>query len=181
MTKLIIQIPCYNEEKYVMRCYTFLKSYLTEHKFDYEILFINDGSTDNTIKELWVIQKADTNVKLISYSKNKGKGLAVTVGLRYSKHRIKLILDCDLSVDIDELYKINWAWIIKQNVIKGQRIQTVRQPLYRIFLGKCWKLLIGQATGLYMDTQNPFAIINLPQDFYEGLSVKGFARDQSPR
>jgi len=177
-TKCIsVIIPCYNEEKVIRDNYYLISNFLDKYRFSYEIIYINDGSTDKTLEKLRSIDKNFNGVNIISYKKNVGKGYAVFRGLCESNFKTKLILDADLSVSITELFKLNWNWVINQPVIKGQRVQVIRQPFYRILLGKAWKLITYYYTGLYMDTQCPFMILNLDDAFYWCLGVKGFAFD----
>lgn len=171
-------IPCYNEEKKIFTCYNRISSFLDKYSFNYQIMFINDGSTDDSLAVMRSIQKKDfSGVNVITYKKNIGKGYAVFRGLNESIFNTKLILDCDLSISINELYKLNWTWVRNQKIIKGQRIQVERQPLYRVFVGKVWKFITYLFTGIYMDTQAPFMILNLNQKFYKDLEINGFAFD----
>lgn len=174
---LSIIIPCYNEEESLIRCLSELTEFLDKRKFKYEIIFVNDGSTDKTHKLIEAFADGDVWVKSISYRKNVGKGYAVFRGLNKARFKTKMILDCDLSIHVKELYKLNWSWIKKQDIVKGHRVQIIKQPLYRIFVGKVWKIITHIFTGLYMDTQSPFTILNLPNDFYKDLKINGFAFD----
>jgi len=170
-------IPCYNEQDNIEISYNQVSTYLDNHGFNYQIIFVNDGSTDNTLKILQHIQKEYFGVNIITYDKNVGKGYAVYRGLNDAVYKTKLILDCDLSVCISELYKLNWNWVRNQPIIKGQRIQVIRQPLYRIILGKIFKMITYLLTGLNYDTQCPFTILNLDKEFYSNLKINGFAFD----
>ena len=174
---LSIIIPCYNEDKKLIKCYSELTRFLDQKRFIYEIVFINDGSTDKTEKLIKAFEDGDVWVKAVTYKTNKGKGYAVYRGLIESKYKTKLILDCDLSIHIKELKKYNWYWLKKQDIIKGHRIQIIKQPFYRVMVGKIWKVITYLFTGLYMDTQSPFTILNLHHSFYKSLRVNGFAFD----
>ncbi len=170
-------IPCYNEHNNIQRCYNTIKEYLIKHNFQFEILFVNDGSTDHSLEILKKLSENNYLLNYITYKKNVGKGYAVFRGLNKAKYKTKLLLDCDLSIDINELYKLNWVWVINQKIIKGQRIQIKRQPIFRIFVGKVWKFITYLLTGIYMDTQSPFCIMNFEPEFYSDLSINGFAFD----
>jgi len=170
-------IPCYNEDNNIIDCYLELQEYLNKNRYIYEIVFIDDGSTDKTKKVIESLVDGDTWVKGIFYKKNLGKGYAVFRGLNESRYKTKLILDCDLSVHIKELSGFSWKFLKGQKIIKGHRRQVVKQPLYRIVVGKVWKFITYLFTGLYLDTQCPFTVLNLHYSFYKHLKINGFAFD----
>jgi len=175
--QISVIIPCYNERKNIQRCYNLVKEFLIRHNFEFEIIFVNDGSTDHSLEIIKKLSEGNYLLNYTSYKKNVGKGYAVFRGLNQAKYKTKLLLDCDLSININELYKLNWVWVINQYIIKGQRIQVEKQPLYRIFVGKVWKFITYIFTGIYMDTQAPFTILNFNKDFYTDLEINGFAFD----
>lgn len=175
--KISIIIPCFNEEATIVSTIKKIAFYLELKKYEYEIIVIDDGSTDKTVKKFTNLMRTHhRNLFFLSFKQNRGKGVAVRKGLLLSKYKTKLILDADLSVSIVHLSRIK---IAKKgySVIKGQRVQTIKQPFYRILVGKMWKMLVFLRTGLFMDSQCPFFLLNLPDKFYKGLKINGFAFD----
>lgn len=173
-------VPAYNEEGCIEGNIRGLDFWLKKHFIDtYEIIIVNDGSTDRT-HEI-ISRLANKNIKIKSYRKNRGKGYAVRTGLLSAKAPVILLLDADMSVRINELndglIDMVYNWSQDDLIVKGQRIQVQRQPLFRVFVGKCFKFLTYLFTGLYMDTQCPFVILKLPKSFYHVLQVDGFAYD----
>ncbi len=175
--KISIIIPCYNERNNIQTCLCNCMFELEAKKFEYEIVVVDDGSSDCTKMAVLDLMKKFKRIKLISYLENEGKGFAVRQGLIKAKYKTKLILDCDLSVDITELSTLNFDWVKKQKIIKGHRLQIIPQPLFRILVGKIWKVITWFFTGLYMDTQCPFMILNTNQSFYKNTKINGFAFD----
>lgn len=97
--KLSIIIPCYNEENNVELIYNEIKNNFKKIK-DYEIIFINDGSKDNTIGNLKHInKKAHENIKIINFSRNFGKEAAMYAGLKESRGEYVSIIDADMQQD----------------------------------------------------------------------------------
>ena len=83
MKKISIIVPMYCEEKIVHECYSRLTDVLKNiENYDYEIIFIDDGSKDDTLEILIEISEKDNAVKIISFSRNFGHQAAVTAGLR---------------------------------------------------------------------------------------------------
>ena len=84
MKKISIVVPMYYEEEVARECYNRLKNILDKiENYNYELIFINDGSKDKTLSILEEIAKKDENVKIISFSRNFGHQCAVTAGLQY--------------------------------------------------------------------------------------------------
>jgi len=170
-------IPCYNEAMKISDTVNAIDKFLSLRNFDYEIILINDGSSDNTQDIILSLGRRYKKVYFKALMKNMGKGYAVRQGLLMAKHHSKLILDADQSVSIIELEKLNLCWKQDFKIIKGQRIQVERQPLHRIFAGKCFKILVWIFIGLYLDSQCPFTLLRLPKEFYHDLKIDGFAFD----
>jgi len=98
--KLSIIVPCYNEEDNVLSFYNTVKNTFENVSFDYEIIFINDGSHDNTFKNLKKIYKESSlNIKIINFSRNFGKESAIYAGLVESVGDYVSIIDADLQQD----------------------------------------------------------------------------------
>lgn len=96
MKKLNIIVPCYNEEENIEHFYKSVKSSL--NNVNYEIIFVNDGSTDNTLKEIKQIYKKDKkHIKIIDFSRNFNKDAAIYAGLQYSNSKYTCIIDADLQ------------------------------------------------------------------------------------
>ena len=98
MKKLTIIVPAYNEEKNVPLFYEETKQFCTHQEFDYEFLFVNDGSKDQTLAEIKKLVQRDSRVKYISFSRNFGKEAAMHAGLEASRNSdAVVIIDCDLQ------------------------------------------------------------------------------------
>jgi hypothetical protein len=97
--RLSLIIPCYNEEKNIARFLKESKTILSD--VEYELIFINDGSTDNTILELKKIQKeGSTNITIINFSRNFGKEAAIYAGLQHASGDYIILIDADLQQPI---------------------------------------------------------------------------------
>lgn len=175
--EISVIIPCYNEAMRISDTVKVVDDYLKQKHFNYEIILVNDGSTDNTLDIILSLSHKYKNLYFFTSQTNRGKGFAVRQGLLMARYYSKLILDADMSVGITELYKLNWIWLRDIKILKGQRIQVKKQPIHRIFAGKCFKILVWLFTGLYMDTQSPFTFLRLPTEFYQDLKIEGFAFD----
>ena len=95
--KLSLVVPCYNEEKNISLMYDAVKSDFSGVDFDYEMVFVNDGSKDGTMKELRKLLDGDMPVKIVNFSRNFGKESAMYAGLREAEGDYVAIIDADLQ------------------------------------------------------------------------------------
>ena len=110
MDKISIIVPCYNEEEMIPLFYEELsKTTKKLKKVEFEVIYINDGSTDNSLKEMKNLSKEANNVKYISFSRNFGKEAAMMAGLDYATGDFVAIMDVDLQDPpkmLEEMYNI---------------------------------------------------------------------------
>ena len=101
MNKLVsVVIPCYNEEGNISKFYKSIESVINKSNYKFELIFVDDGSTDNTLCELnKVLKNNNIKVNVISFSRNFGKEAAMYAGLEMSKGDYAIIIDVDLEQD----------------------------------------------------------------------------------
>lgn len=98
MKKISIIVPTYNEEDIINLFYIELKNTVLKiNDYNYEVIFIDDGSKDNTLKILKDVKEKDENVKIISFSRNFGKESAILAGLENSDGELVVVMDSDLQ------------------------------------------------------------------------------------
>jgi len=94
---LSVIVPCFNEEEVIFETFKRIKSVLLKLDIQSEIIFINDGSTDQTEQILSELSKTDLKIKIISFSRNFGHQRAVTAGLNHCNSDMAVIIDADLQ------------------------------------------------------------------------------------
>ncbi|MFH1321453.1 MAG: dolichyl-phosphate beta-glucosyltransferase [Bacteroidota bacterium] len=140
-----IIVPIYNEEK---RMGMFLKELIQFSKKslkNYEILFVDDGSTDNTLELLKNIKKNNDEVKIISYKINKGKGHAVKTGVLSARGDKVLFIDADGSIAPNEIPPM-LDRLEKYDIVVGTRYSKrakVKQPTLRHITGTLFNLYVN--------------------------------------
>ncbi|HOJ49839.1 MAG TPA: glycosyltransferase family 2 protein [Spirochaetota bacterium] len=126
---LSIVLPVYNEEKNISLLYEKLDKVLKGLNKSYEIIFVNDGSKDNSYDELVKIAENDKNVKIINLRKNFGQTAAMAAGIDYSIGEIIILMDSDLQNDPEDIPalidKINEGY----DVVSGWRKKR-KDPLF---------------------------------------------------
>ncbi len=95
--KISLIIPAYNEEGNIKPIYDKVKKVLKDINYDYEIIFINDGSTDDTEKNILDIKKEDEKVQLIPFTRNFGHMAALIAGYNNCSGDAAITMDCDLQ------------------------------------------------------------------------------------
>lgn len=147
---LSIIIPVYSEEKRLNNL-SKIFSYFAKKKFSYEVVIVNDGSTDSTLKKLHSLQ-TNNSIIVLSYKQNQGKGFVIKQGMLHSNGRYKLFLDIDLSTPIDQFDKFlinlrNYDVIIGSRRLKESQFVR-RQPYLRELMGRIFTKLSQVITGL---------------------------------
>lgn len=166
---LSIIIPAYNEAERLPLTLVDMDKRLSSVKYSYEILVINDGSTDNTAEIVRKMTSAIKNLKLIDNRINQGKGGVVKQGMLLAKGEYRLFTDADNSTSIDHFEKMipyltpddtsvvgGYDVVIGSRAIKGSKLEPP-QPFYRQLLGKLSNIIIQivNVPGIW-DTQCGF-------------------------
>lgn len=126
--ELSVVVPVYNEEKSVESCIRHVAAYCRLKQISWEILVVDDGSTDQTSKVLSKIKRSEPDLPLrpLRYQPNRGKGCAVRTGVLQSNGRLILVTDVDLSSPIKESQYLIRALEDGADVAIGSR--ALRRP-----------------------------------------------------
>ena len=160
---LSIIIPTFNESKVIEKNLNKIISYFSE-KIDFEIIVVDDGSTDNTLEIISKLNKKKLIV--LNNTSNLGKGAALKIGIEKSKGDLILITDADLSTSIDQFEKLNNKFREGYDIVIGSRSTKdakvlIKQGYLRIAAGKTFNLLIKLILQInFKDTQCGFKLIN---------------------
>lgn len=95
--KISVVVPMYNEEAVARVCFERLTKTFSELSYDYELIFVNDGSRDGTLGILKEIAKEDAHAKVVSFSRNFGHQNAVSAGIDYATGDAVVLIDADLQ------------------------------------------------------------------------------------
>lgn len=114
-------VPCYNEEQVITTCHETLTRVLSPAIRDYQIVYVNDGSTDNTYELLQKIQSTDARVKVVDLARNFGHQIAVSAGLAYAEGAAVGLIDADLQDPPEVLLQMVQLWEQGYEVVFGVR------------------------------------------------------------
>ena len=111
---LTILIPLLNEAESLPELYNWIVKVMRENNYSYEVVFVDDGSTDNSWKVIEKLQQNDSNVKGIRFQKNYGKSQALNAGFAVAQGDVVITMDADLQDSPDEIPEL-YAMITAQN------------------------------------------------------------------
>lgn len=155
MEKISVIVSCYNEEKMVPLFYKEIERVVTEDfkdvEVEFEYLFINDGSTDDTLKILKELHSKDNKVRYISFSRNFGKEAAMLAGLENATGDYITLMDADLQ-DPPKLLRGMFDSIKNEgyDCVATRRITRKGEPPIRSFFSKLFYKLIDKITDFEM-------------------------------
>ena len=148
MILLSIIVPCFNEEDSINIFYNEIYETLKNIDVNYELIFINDGSSDNTLNNIKKLSKY-YNIKYISFSKNFGKESALFAGLSYSKGDYVVIMDVDLQDPPSLLPEmINLIQNTNYDIIATKRVSRKGEPIIRSYFARLFYKLINKLSNL---------------------------------
>ena len=146
--EISIVVPLYNEEKNIRLMYDRLVSSILKITSNFEIIYVNDGSKDNSFLELVKLSKEDERVKYINFSRNFGHQIAVTAGLDYSKGAAVVIIDGDLQDPpevIPEMYAKHKEGF---EVVYGQRLKRKGDNFFKKITAKYFYRILKKITSI---------------------------------
>lgn len=151
MEVISIIIPCYNEEDSIPLIYNELKKVLNNMKYDFEFIFVNDGSIDNSLSVLKKLSAKDKQVKYIHFSRNFGKEAAMYAGLSKSKGDYVTIMDADLQDPPSLLPEM--LRLIKEegyDSVGTRRVSRKGEPKIRSFFARKFYKIINKLSKIEM-------------------------------
>lgn len=183
--KISIVIPCYNEQEALpLFKERFDQLALQMHNVRFELLFVDDGSTDNTLPLCRQLAKEDTRVRVISFARNFGKEAALLAGLTQASGDLIAVMDADLQ-DPPELLPKMFSIIQETgcDCVAARRVTRAGEPPIRSFFARLFYKIMHRISDVRVeDGVRDFrlmrrkvvdAIVNLPEKhrFSKGLMV----------
>ena len=139
-TGISVVIPVYNEEKNLSVLHNKLIEVLRKISKDYEIIFIDDGSTDSSFKILESLQKKSRNTKVIKFRSNFGQTAALNVGFKHAKSQVIVTMDADLQNDPADIPKLLNKLREGYDVVSGWRYKR-KDSVSKILFSKLSNIL----------------------------------------
>lgn len=146
---ITIIVPCYNEEKVINLFYEEITLTISSiHNYDFEIIFIDDGSSDNTLNLIKDLSFKDTRIKYINFSRNFGKESAMLSGLENSKGDFVCIMDADLQHPPKLLYDMIDGVENGYDSVATRRKNRIGEPKIRSYFAKLFYKIINKTSKI---------------------------------
>lgn len=147
MKLLSVIVPCYNEEENVRDFYDELcknTDFFHEKQIEFEILYVDDGSKDQTVLEVKKLHEEDARVRLISFSRNFGKEAAIYAGLQKCRGDLAVLMDADLQ-DPPSLLPEMYSYIEQgYDSVATRRVTRKGEPVIRSFFARMFYRLMNR-------------------------------------
>jgi glycosyltransferase involved in cell wall biosynthesis len=147
---LSIVIPIYNEKESVGNLYSMLNKTLSKLKIKYEVILIDDGSTDGTYEELKKINKKNSSYKIIRFRRNFGQTSAMSAGFHHSTGKVIITLDADLQNDPKDIPAILKKLDEGHDIVSGWRKNRKDKAISRRFPSIVANKIISRLSGVYL-------------------------------
>lgn len=181
MGKLTVIIPSFNEEDNIKNTALVIGNTLSEAGIEYNLLFVSDGSTDNTFSLVEELNKEDSRIEGIQFSRNFGKEAAIFAGLEYATGDCVAVIDCDLQHPPKTLVEMYTLWEQGYEVIEGIKSDRGKEGiLHKMFVGIFYGIMSNlmkidmNSTSDFklMDRKVVNALLELPErnTFFRALS-----------
>lgn len=150
-----VVIPCFNEEAVLDEAHRQLQAFVAAHPdYAFELLFIDDGSTDRTLTILRTIAAADPHVRVLAFSRNFGHQLAITAGIDHALGDAVVLIDADLQDPPGVIGEMLQQWRQGYQVVYGMRVERSGESRFKLWSAKAFYRLLNllSDTAIPLDT-----------------------------
>lgn len=145
---LSVVVPVYNEEEVINESYKRLTKVLEGIGETYELIFVNDGSRDKTLKLALDICANDKRVKLIDFARNFGHQLAITAGMDASTGKAIVVIDADLQDPPEVIPRMVKKWREGYEIVYGKRLKREGESAFKKFTAKVFYRFLDKMTDV---------------------------------
>lgn len=157
---LSIVIPAYNEEKMIWKTTEVVSGIMEREKIPFELVFVNDGSKDQTWEMIEKAAEKNTHVTGIRFSRNFGKESAIFAGLANAEGNCIAVMDCDLQHPPETLVEMYRLWEQGYEVVEGvKRSRGKESVLHRASAGMFYKIM-SKAVQIDMSRASDFKLMD---------------------
>ena len=145
---ITVVVPCYNEEEGLAECHKRLSVVLRALDTWYEIVYVDDGSSDSTAAKLQALHASDPNLTVVELSRNFGHQTAVTAGLDVAKGEVVVIIDADLQDPPELIADMIRMWQQGYEVVYGVRESREGESGFKLWTAKMFYRLINKLSDV---------------------------------
>jgi len=153
---LSVVIPCMNEEEVLRETNRRLTAVLEHAPVNFELIYVDDGSTDSTANILRQLQAVDNRIRVVRLSRNFGHQIAITAGLEHAAGNAVVIIDSDLQDPPEVIFEFLTKWLDGYDVVYGMRTDRDGESAFKLWTARLFYRLIGQLsdTNIHVDTSD---------------------------
>jgi len=171
---LSVIIPSYNEEKMIRKTGHTVVDVLRKAEIPCEILFVDDGSVDETWEEITAISKEIPYISGIRFSRNFGKEAAIFAGLERASGDSCVVMDCDLQHPPETIVEMYRLWKSGYEVIEGVKDRDPEEPAVHRTAAKAFYKAISRSVGMDMTESSDFKLLDRKVvDALNGMPERG--------
>lgn len=148
--KISVIVPVFNEEKSVEHFVKIISPILKSCSKDYELLFVNDGSRDNTLEVILELQANDKHIVVVDFSRNFGKEAALTAGIDYARYDVVIPIDVDLQDPPDLIPEMVTKWQEGYNIVLAKRKTRNHDTFLKRSTASLFYWLINKLTDFHI-------------------------------
>ncbi|MBR2861886.1 MAG: glycosyltransferase family 2 protein [Clostridia bacterium] len=157
---LSVIIPAFNEEKSISRAYSVISGLLENANIENELIFIDDGSTDATYKEIRTLAEKENNVCGLHFSRNFGKEAAISAGLAAAKGDCVVVIDCDLQHPPEKIIEMYALWQEGFEIVEGIKSSRGKEKALHGLAAKSFYSIISALVGFDMSNASDFKLLD---------------------
>ncbi len=157
---LSVIIPSFNEHENIRRTAGTIAAILRNENIDYELIFVDDGSHDETWKEITDASLFDPNVRGIGFSRNFGKEGAIFAGLKNAAGDCAVVIDCDLQHPPELIPQMYRLWQGGAEVVEAVKASRGREGLFHKLFAKSFYKLMKSSSGINLDGASDFKLMD---------------------
>lgn len=157
---LSVILPSYNEEKMIHKAADVIHNILKGENIIHELIFVDDGSNDNTWRQIVTKSESNSAVRGVHFSRNFGKEAAIYAGLSYAKGDCAVVIDCDLQHPPQKIIEMYRLWQDGYEVVEAVKSDRGEESAIHALSAKAFYALISKATKIDMSHASDFKLLD---------------------
>ncbi len=157
---LSIVVPAFNEEENICNTAKTVQTIMEEAQIPYELIFVSDGSSDNTFDKVLELAKEDRRIRGLEFSRNFGKEPAMFAGLSAIKGGCAVVMDCDLQHPPQTIVKMYRKWLEGFEVVEGVKNTRGKESVFHRLFANTFYGIISALTGFDMENASDFKLLD---------------------
>ncbi len=160
MSKVSIVLPSYNEEGMIPKATQVIGNLMDEANIAYELIFVDDGSKDQTWKEILQVMNNNPNITGVRFSRNFGKESAIMAGLETSSGDCCVVMDCDLQHPPEKIIEMYHLWEKGYQVVEGIKRTRGKERLFQKCGAGLFYKILTKSVGIDMSRASDFKLMD---------------------